>query len=181
MTEIAVFGGGCFWCYEAIFSRLRGVDSVISGYAGGTTQQPTYDQISMGRTGHAEVIQITFNPEIITYETLLDIFFHVHDPTQINRQGADTGTQYRSIILHTIPEQRVAAEKMIATLNNSETFRVEHQGEPIATQLLPLDTFYTAEAYHQKYFDQNPDQPYCSLIIQPKIAKFLEKYKDLTK
>lgn len=173
MTERAVFGGGCFWCYEAIFSRLRGVDSVISGYAGGTAQDPTYDQVSMGRTGHAEVIQITFNPEIITYETLLDIFFHVHDPTQINRQGADTGTQYRSIILYAIPEQRTAAEKMIATLNNT--------GEPIATQLMPLETFYTAEAYHQKYFDQNPDQPYCSLIIQPKIAKFLEKYKDLTK
>lgn len=173
--ETAVFGGGCFWCYEAIFARLKGVESAVSGYAGGTWKDPDYDNVSMGRTGHAEVVQVTFDPEIISYETLLDIFFHIHDPTQVNRQGADVGTQYRSIILTTSDAQRVAAEKMIHELNASGAF-----SEPIATQVEPLDQFYTAEAYHQKYFDSNPDQMYCSLVIQPKIVKFLAKYRHLT-
>lgn len=174
MHDVAVFGGGCFWCYEAIFSRLKGVDSAVSGYAGGDWKNPDYDNVSMGRTGHAEVVQITFDPAVISYETLLDIFFHVHDPSQVNRQGADVGTQYRSIILFTSDAQREAAENMISELNVSGEFR-----DPIATQVAPLDQFYTAETYHQKYFDQHPDAPYCSVIIQPKIAKFLEKYKDL--
>ncbi len=179
--EIAVFGGGCFWCYEAIFARLKGVESAISGYAGGSMENPTYDKVSMGKSGHAEVVQVTFDPSVISYEVLLDIFFHIHDPTQIDRQGADVGTQYRSIILFTLQSQREAAEKMISVLNADEEFRREHDDQPIATQLIPLETFYTAEAYHQKYFDSNPDQMYCSLVIQPKITKFLLKYKELTK
>ena len=174
--ETAVFGGGCFWCYEAIFARLKGVESAVSGYAGGAWKDPDYDNVSMGRTGHAEVVQVTYDPAVISYETLLDIFFHIHDPTQVNRQGADVGTQYRSIILSTSESQREAAEAMIHALNASGEF-----SEPVATQVQPLDQFYTAEAYHQKYYDSNPDQMYCSLVIQPKIVKFLEKYKALTK
>lgn len=174
--ETAVFGGGCFWCYEAIFARLKGVESAVSGYAGGTWKDPDYGNVSMGRTGHAEVVQVTFDPAVIPYKTLLDIFFHIHDPTQVNRQGADVGTQYRSIILTMSDAQRVAAETMIRELDASGAFP-----EPIATKVEPLDVFYTAEAYHQKYFDSNPDQTYCSLVIQPKIMKFLEKHKALTK
>ncbi len=175
MSDIAVFGGGCFWCYEAIFSRLRGVESAVSGYAGGVAEKAKYDYVSMGKTGHAEVVQITFDPSIISYHQLLDIFFHVHDPTQMNQQGADVGTQYRSVIFYTTLAQKEAAETMIAELNTSGEFR-----EPIATVVEPLDQFYTAESYHQQYFDLNPDAPYCSVVIQPKVAKFLERYKDLT-
>ncbi|MBP7899015.1 peptide-methionine (S)-S-oxide reductase MsrA [Candidatus Gracilibacteria bacterium] len=181
MLEKAVFGGGCFWCYEAIFARLKGVNSSVSGYAGGATENPDYERVSGGRTGHAEVVQVEFDPSVISYEILLDIFFHIHDPTQVDGQGADRGTQYRSIILYTNEAQREAATKMIAELNASEAFRGEHGGELIATAVQPLDQFYTAEAYHQKYYESNPDQPYCSLVIQPKIAKFLAKYKALTK
>lgn len=174
--EIAVFGGGCFWCYEAIFARLKGVESSISGYAGGFVPNPTYDVVSMGRTGHAEVVQVTFDPAVISYETLLDIFFHIHDPTQVDRQGADVGTQYRSIILYTSPEQRQKAEAEIASLVASGEF-----SGPLVTQIIPLDMFYTAEQYHQRYYDSNPEAAYCSLVISPKIAKFLQKYKDLTR
>ncbi len=174
--ETAVFGGGCFWCYEAIFARLRGVESAVSGYAGGAPEKAKYDYVSMGKTGHAEVVQVTFDPSVISYRELLDIFFHVHDPTQMNRQGADIGTQYRSVIFYVNDAQHEGAEAMIRQLSASGEF-----DEPIATVLEPLDAFYTAEAYHQKYFDLNPDAPYCSVIIQPKVAKFLEKYKNLVK
>lgn len=176
MTETAIFGGGCFWCTEAIFSKLKGVTNVISGYAGGKTANPTYYQVSEEITGHAEVIKFDYDPKVISYEQLLDIFWHVHDPTTLNQQGADVGTQYRSIILTTTKAQFELAEKMLANLKKTNEFR-----RPVVTQIQPLDTFYTAEAYHQKYFEQNQSQPYCEIVISPKIQKFLEKYREFIK
>jgi peptide-methionine (S)-S-oxide reductase len=175
-NEVAVFGGGCFWCTEAVFGKLRGVVQVVSGYAGGNTPNPNYFQVSEELTGHAEVIEITFDPEIISYQTLLDIFWHVHDPTSRNQQGADIGTQYRSIILTTTPEQQRLAEAARAEAQKSKEFR-----DQIVTEVKPLEKFYPAETYHQNYFQKNPDQPYCNLVISPKVEHFLKKYGSLTK
>jgi peptide-methionine (S)-S-oxide reductase len=176
MTEVAVFGGGCFWCTEAVFSRLKGVLSVTSGYAGGTHPNPTYFLVSEELTGHAEVIKLEFDPSIITYEQLLDIFWHVHDPTTLNQQGADVGTQYRSVILTTSDEQQQQAEASKVSLKESGEYR-----DTIVTEIKPLDKFFTAEEYHKNYYDRNQTQPYCEIVISPKITKLLQKYKDLVK
>jgi peptide-methionine (S)-S-oxide reductase len=175
-TEIAVFGGGCFWCVETIFSGLKGVVKVTSGYAGGKTASPSYLQVCSGTTGHAEVIKIEYDPSIISYGDLLDVFFHVHDPTTLNRQGADTGEQYRSVILYDSPEQKKLAEQYIADLNSTKEF-----GSPIVTQLHPLSEFYEAEDCHQGYYDANKGQPYCQMVISPKLTKFRQKFKNLLK
>lgn len=173
MTELATFGGGCFWCTEAVFQKLRGVSKVVSGYAAGDTDAPTYEQICTGATGHAEVIQITFDPAVISFEDLLAVFFATHDPTTLNQQGADRGTQYRSIILAHNEAQQSAAEKMIEELNASGEF-----SSPIVTQVEPIPTFYPAEGYHQNYFNANPGQPYCMAVIPPKLAKLQAKFAD---
>lgn len=170
MTQIAVFGGGCFWCTEAVFRRLIGVSKVTSGYAGGQSENPNYESVSTGKTGHAEVIQIEFNPDEISYDTLLDVFFAVHDATQKDRQGADVGTQYRSIILSTSQEQLEQAEK-----------KIQEQGTGITTQVAALEKFYTAEQYHHAYYDRNPTQPYCLFTIVPKLDKVQEKFRHLLK
>jgi peptide-methionine (S)-S-oxide reductase len=170
-TETVTLGGGCFWCVEAVFNELRGVERVISGYAGGSVAFPTYEQVCSGRTGHAEVAQITFNPEIISFREILEVFFTTHDPTTLNRQGADAGTQYRSVIFYQSPEQQQIAQDVIAETNASGIWR-----SPIVTQVEPLDRFYPAEGYHQNYFELNGDQPYCQIIIAPKVAKVRERY-----
>lgn len=174
--DIAVFGGGCFWCTEAVFQRVKGITSVESGYAGGKRENPTYDQVSSEATGHAEVIKLEFDPAIITYNELLEIFFHVHDPTTMNRQGADEGSQYRSVILYTDEKQKAEAESMIKKLTDAHEF-----ADPIVTQVVPLDKFYKAEDYHQNFYNQNQNKPYCSIVIAPKIKKLLEKYGDKVK
>jgi peptide-methionine (S)-S-oxide reductase len=170
-TETVTLGGGCFWCVEAVFNELRGVERVISGYAGGSVAFPTYEQVCSGRTGHAEVAQITFNPEIISFREILEVFFTTHDPTTLNRQGADAGTQYRSVIFYQSPEQQQIAQDVIAETNASGIWR-----SPIVTQVEPLYRFYPAEGYHQNYFELNGDQPYCQIIIAPKVAKVRERY-----
>jgi peptide-methionine (S)-S-oxide reductase len=167
-AETATLGGGCFWCTEAIFQMLPGVRSVASGYAGGTTENPTYKEVCTGRTGHAEVIQITYDPKVVSYEKILDTFWDAHDPTSLNRQGEDHGTQYRSIILYNSDAQRVAAEKSKATAQ-------QHFEQPIVTEIVPLKKFYKAEGYHQDYYRANPNQPYCRFVIQPKVEKFEKK------
>ncbi len=174
--EIAVFGGGCFWCTEAVFNMLKGVIAVEPGYAGGTTKNPTYDQVSNGNTGHAEVIHIEFDPSIISYEKLLTVFFASHDPSTLNRQGNDIGTQYRSIILYTTPEQKVTAEHFIQELNASSK-----EGKPAVTEVVPLDVYYPAEDYHKNYYERNQNQPYCSVIINPKLDKVQKKFAELLK
>jgi peptide-methionine (S)-S-oxide reductase len=175
-NELATLGGGCFWCLEAVFEQLQGVDNVESGYCGGSTPNPTYKQVCTGNTGHAEVVQITFDPRIITYREILEIFFAFHDPTTLNRQGADVGTQYRSAILYHSPEQKQIAEALIAEFNAAKIW-----GRPIVTEVLPLEVFYRAEGYHQGYFRTNPTQPYCQSVVAPKVAKlrkhFLAKLK----
>ncbi len=165
-TEMAIFGGGCFWCTEAVFSRLKGVTKVTPGYGGGKADQPTYEQVSAGDTGHAEVIKIEFDPDQINYRDLLEIFWHTHDPTTANRQGADIGSQYRSLILYTSPSQKDQAEKMKLALEKSGEFK-----KPLVTEIKALEHFYTAEDYHQKYYDNHRESPYCQLIIDPKLAK----------
>lgn len=172
--EIAVFGGGCFWCTEAIFQMIKGIISAEPGYAGGTTANPTYDDVSSGRTGHAEVTRIEFNPEEISYEELLTVFFGTHDPTTLNQQGADIGTQYRSIILYTTPEQKDKAEKFINDLQGSSK-----SGRRIVTEVKPLDKYYPAEDYHKNYYATHKDQPYCELVINPKLEKVQEKFREL--
>ena len=169
--EIATFGGGCFWCTEAVFSELQGVEKVESGYAGGSTLDPTYEQVCSGKTGHTEVVQITFNPRVISYKELLEIFFSIHDPTTLNRQGADVGTQYRSIILYHNDEQKGVAEQAIREIDSARIWK-----RPIVTQVRPLDVFYRAEDYHQQYFKQNPKQSYCQVVISPKVAKFRQQH-----
>lgn len=166
-----MLGGGCFWCVEAVYNELRGVTSVISGYAGGSVPNPTYEQVCSGRTGHAEVVRVTFDPSTISLREILEVFFTVHDPTTPNRQGADVGTQYRSIILYQSPEQERIAREVIDETNASGIWR-----GPLVTQVEPLDRFYPAEAYHQNYFERNPSQPYCQIVIAPKVAKAREKY-----
>ena len=166
-----VLGGGCFWCLDAVYRRIRGVSNVISGYTGGDTTSPTYYQVASGDTGHAEVVQVTFDESIITPETLLDIFFTLHDPTTLNRQGADSGTQYRSIMLY-------ADEKQRAAFNDAITRAATIWNDPIVTQVVALDTFYPAEAEHQDYFSNNPANGYCSVVISPKITKVRDHYRD---
>lgn len=174
--EIATFGGGCFWCVEAVYKELKGVDRVVSGYAGGHTENPTYQQVCSGDTGHAEVTQITFDPEAISFEDLLYVFWRVHDPTTLNRQGADVGTQYRSIILYHDEAQRKAAEK-----SRTETEASGLYGNPIVTEIVPLTVFFEAEGYHQDYFSLNPNQPYCRAVIDPKVRKFRKEFKSQLK
>lgn len=170
--ELATFGAGCFWCVEAVFQQLKGVESVVSGYAGGHVQNPTYEQVCTGRTGHAEVCQIQYNPEQISYEDLLEVFFNTHDPTTLNRQGNDIGTQYRSVIFYHNDEQREAAEKAKTELDESGVWK-----NPIVTEVSPLEEFFTAEDYHQDYFRRNPNQRYCQLVIRPKLDKFERVFK----
>ena len=174
--EVATLAGGCFWCLEAVFEQLRGVERVVSGYAGGTVPNPTYKQVCTGRTGHAEVIQITFDPSVITYRELLQFFFAFHDPTTLNRQGHDEGTQYRSAIYFGSAEQERVAREVIAELTREEAF-----DDPIVTEVTPLGEFYAAEDYHQGYYQQNQEQPYCRATITPKMAKLRAKYADRLK
>lgn len=175
-TEAAVFGGGCFWCTEAVFDELRGVVSVMPGYAGGSVKNPTYEQVCGGRTGHAEVIRIEFDPGLIAYKDLLTVFFATHDPTTLNRQGNDAGTQYRSIILHASEEQKRETEQFIKELSGS----LPH-GKPVVTEVKRLDEFYEAEEYHRKYYENNSYQPYCQFIISPKLQKLHKQFLELLK
>jgi peptide-methionine (S)-S-oxide reductase len=174
--EVATLAGGCFWCLEPIFTDLRGVVSVVSGYAGGNVPNPSYEQVCSGRTGHAEVVQVTFNPSIISYRDVLEVFFAIHDPTTLNRQGADVGTQYRSAIFYHSEEQKETAEAVIRELTDGGAL-----SGPIVTQVAPLEDFYPAEDYHQEYFENNPSQPYCSVVIAPKVAKFRKQHQELLK
>lgn len=175
-TEIATLAGGCFWCLEAVFEQLEGVERVVSGYSGGSVRNPTYEQVSSGTTGQAESVQITFDPAVLSYRDLLRIFFAFHDPTTPNRQGADVGTQYRSAIFWHDPRQRATAEQVIAELGRERVF----EGR-IVTQLAPCAGFYAAEDYHQGYYDKNPGQPYCRIVISPKVAKLRKAYADRLK
>jgi peptide-methionine (S)-S-oxide reductase len=171
-AETATLAGGCFWCLEAVYDELKGVQDVVSGYAGGTDPNPTYEAVCRGTTGHAEVVQVTFDPEVVSYREILEVFFTIHDPTTLNRQGSDVGTQYRSAIFYHSPEQRETAERVIA--------EVEEEGiwgsAPLVTEVVPLDAFYPAEEYHQEYFARNPNQGYCQVVIAPKVSKFRQKY-----
>ncbi len=175
-TETAIFAGGCFWCTEAFFTDLKGVEKVVSGYIGGKTENPTYKEVCGGYTGHAEAIKITYNPEEVAYEDLLEIFFATHDPTTINRQGADVGTQYRSEIFYTTDAQKVSAENFIKLLTEQNIF-----DKKIVTKVSKASTFYPAEDYHQDYFAQNSDQPYCQAVIAPKMQKLKKNYKSKLK
>ena len=175
-STVAVFGGGCFWCTEAVFDELRGVKSVIPGYAGGSTKNPTYEEVCGGRTGHAEVIKIDFDPGEISFKDLLTVFFATHDPTTLNRQGNDVGTQYRSAILYADEEQKREAEVFIEELNASTAY-----GKPVVTTVEPLGEFYEAEDYHQKYYARNPYQPYCQYMIPPKLQKLHKQFAELLK
>ena len=168
---VATLAGGCFWCIETVFNRLRGVESAVSGYMGGHTANPTYAEVCNGDTGHAEVVQVRFDPDVISYRELLEAFFTLHDPTQLNRQGNDVGTQYRSAIFWHTPEQKVEAEAAIAELTSARQFDA-----PIVTKVTEATTFYPAEDYHQGYFEQNPQQPYCQFVVAPKVAKAQAKY-----
>lgn len=173
-TEVATFGGGCFWCLEAVFEETRGVLDVVNGYAGGEVKAPSYEQVSSGTTGHAEVVQITFDPTIISYEALLKIFWLIHDPTSLNRQGNDAGTQYRSVVFYYDANQKEKVDASIKEFSSKFT-------KPIVTEVKPLETFYKAEAYHQDYFKNNPNQGYCMFVVSPKVAHFKHEYQDLVK
>ena len=174
--ELATLGGGCFWCLDPIFNNLKGVVDVVVGYAGGNVPDPSYEMVCTGRTNHAEVVQIKFDPQVITFREILEVFFSTHDPTTPNRQGADKGTQYRSIILYHNENQKDIAEKVISELNDSESFN-----DKIVTQVIPLESFYEAEPYHQDYYEKNPYAGYCQVVINPKISKFEKKYADRLK
>lgn len=171
--QIATFGAGCFWCIEAVFQNLEGVSKVVSGYTGGNVENPTYHQVCTGTTGHAEVAQITFDPEVISYRELLEIFWKTHDPTTLNRQGNDVGTQYRSAVFYHDGKQKELAEKMKALLEESNIWP-----DPIVTEISPLEVFYPAEDYHQNYFNEHGEQPYCQFVIKPKIDKFEQLFAD---
>jgi len=171
-TEVATLGGGCFWCTEAVFNLVKGVDKVESGYSGGKLENPTYEQVSTGTTGHAEVVQISFNPDVISFKEILEIFFLSHNPTTLNRQGNDVGTQYRSVIFYHDDQQRATAEKMIKELTEAKAWKA-----PIVTQIEPFRTFYRAEEYHRNYFRHHPESSYCRFVIAPKIDKFQEHYR----
>lgn len=172
-VEIATIANGCFWCTEAIFSRVKGIKSVIPGYSGGTASNPSYEQVCTGKTGHAEAIQIKFDPRIITFEKILNIFWHTHDPTTLNRQGNDAGTQYRSAIFYHDENQKKAAEKLKNELAEGGVFK-----DRIVTEITPFSNFYAAENYHKDYYENNRNAPYCSYVIDPKIEKLLLKYSD---
>ncbi len=169
--EVATLAGGCFWCIEAVFREVRGVEKVVPGYTGGTTINPTYEQVCTGMTGHAEALQVSFNPSIILYREILEIFFSVHDPTTLNRQGADKGTQYRSAIFYHNQQQKTTVEELIIELNNSHQWK-----KPIATQVVPLGAYYPAEKYHSEYFSRHPEQAYCQMVISPKVNKFRKQW-----
>jgi peptide-methionine (S)-S-oxide reductase len=171
LPEVATLAGGCFWCLEAVYDDLQGVLDVVSGYAGGQAPHPSYEDVCTGETGHAEVVQITFDPAQVSYRELLEVFFTIHDPTTLNRQGADIGTQYRSAIFYRTAEQKMVAEKVMAELTAAGLWN-----QPIVTQVVPLDAFYPAEDYHQEYFRRNPYQGYCRAVVAPKVAKFRQKY-----
>jgi len=173
VSEKATLGGGCFWCLEAVFQQVEGVAGVKSGYAGGNTRNPTYESVCSGRTGHAEVVQVTFDPAVLPYRDLLEIFFAIHDPTTLNRQGADVGTQYRSAIFTHSDEQAETARKLVAELSKNADPRV-----PIVTEILPHTEFFPAEGYHDDYYRLNPNQPYCRIVIGPKLAKFRDRFTD---
>ncbi len=175
-NELATLGGGCFWCLEAVFDQVKGVDSVESGYMGGGRPDPTYEAVCTGTTGHAEIIQIRFDPSVISFRELLEIFFGIHDPTTLNRQGNDAGTQYRSAIFYHTAKQEATAKEVIEKLTKDALFN-----SPIVTEVVPASTFYIAEPYHQEYFVQNPSQPYCSYLIGPKIAKFRQQFANKLK
>ncbi len=175
-NQVAVFGGGCFWCTEAVFDELRGVVSVMPGYAGGQTKSPTYEQVCGERTGHAEVIKIDFDPGRIAYRDLLTVFFATHDPTTLNRQGNDAGTQYRSIVLYANEQQKLEAERFMKELDDSQS-----HGDPVVTEVKPLGEFYAAEDYHRKYYANNPYQPYCQALIPPKLRKVHKQFAELLK
>jgi peptide-methionine (S)-S-oxide reductase len=173
MSETATLGGGCFWCLEAVYAELRGVERVVSGYAGGDVDDPTYEQVCGGRTGHAEVVRITFDPAEVSFRDLLDVFFTIHDPTTLDRQGADVGTQYRSVVFYESPEQEREAREAIRDLEAEGVW-----DEPIVTRVVPLERFFPAEAYHQEYFVRNPSQGYCQVVVAPKVAKFRKQFMD---
>ena len=175
-SQVAVLGGGCFWCLDAVFRGLDGVLAVESGYAGGSVANPTYEAVCSGRTGHAEVVKVTFDPAVLSFRDLLTVFFTIHDPTTKDRQGNDVGTQYRSVIFCETPEQRADAEAVIADLTAKELWR-----DPIVTELAPRATFYSAENYHQDYFARNGAQPYCQIVVAPKVAKFRKAFADRLK
>jgi peptide-methionine (S)-S-oxide reductase len=169
--EVATLAGGCFWCLEAVYEELQGVEKVESGYSGGTVPNPTYQQVCTGTTGHAEVVQVTFDPEVVSFREILEIFFTIHDPTTLNRQGADVGTQYRSAIFYHDEEQKRVAQEVIAELEARHLW-----DDPIVTEVTPFDTFYVAEDYHQGYYRNNEYQPYCQVVIAPKVAEFRKQY-----
>ena len=169
--ETATLAGGCFWCLEAVFQQLKGVTKVTSGYTGGTVPNPSYEAVCTGRTGHAEVVQIEFDPAVVSYRELLDVFFVIHDPTTLNRQGVDEGTQYRSAVFYHAPQQQQVAEAVIAELEAGKVW-----DDPIVTEVVPLDAFYPAEEYHRDYFRRNPGQSYCRAVIAPKVAKLRKQY-----
>lgn len=171
MTKSIVLGGGCFWCTEAVYKMIKGIISIMPGYAGGTVAQPSYEAVCNGTTGHAEVVRVEYDPSIISFNDILTIFFASHNPTTMNRQGHDVGTQYRSIILYSTEEEKVEAEKFITELNNSAEL-----GDPIVTEVKPLETFYEAEEYHRDYYAKHPEQAYCQSVINPKLAKVKEKF-----
>jgi peptide-methionine (S)-S-oxide reductase len=172
----ATLAGGCFWCLEAVFDQVKGVHAVESGYAGGQMKNPSYREVCNGNTGHAEVIQVHYDPNVVSYHDLLNVFFGIHDPTTLNRQGADVGTQYRSAIFYHNEEQKNIAENVIKSLETQTIF-----DNPIVTEVVPLDTFYIAEDYHQEYFARNPYQPYCMAVVSPKVSKFRKHYQELLK
>ncbi len=174
--ESITLGGGCYWCVEAVYENLRGVQSVVSGFAGGTTVNPSYEEVSSGQTGHAECVQITYDPMVTSLDEIFKVFFSVHDPTTLNRQGADEGTQYRSVIFYQNPQQKKAAQDIIAALQKAKVF-----DKPIVTKIEPLKKFYKAENYHQDYFAKNPNQPYCQLVVKPKVEKFEKLFKSRLK
>ena len=174
--EVATLGGGCFWCVETVYSELKGVVKAESGYAGGNVPNPSYEDVCTDETGHAEVVQITFDPTVISYRELLQVFFSIHDPTTLNRQGVDVGMQYRSVIFYHDDEQKRIAEEVMNEIEKAKIW-----SNPVVTQLSPLDKFYKAETYHQNYFKNNPGQGYCQIVIEPKVAKFRKQYFDKLK
>ena len=174
--ELATLAGGCFWCLEAVFADLRGVSRVVSGYAGGDVPNPTYRAVCSGTTGHAEVVQLTYDPQVVSFEELLEVFFTIHDPTTLNRQGGDIGTQYRSAIFYHSPEQKEIAERLISQFDSQHIWDA-----PIVTEVSPLTVFYPAEDYHQEYYQNNRNQPYCQAVIAPKVSKFRQKYLEKLK
>jgi peptide-methionine (S)-S-oxide reductase len=174
--EVATLGGGCFWCLEAVFEQLRGVEKVESGYSGGDVADPSYRQVCGGDTGHAEVVQVTFDPSVVSYREVLEVFFGTHDPTTLNRQGPDEGTQYRSAIFYHGPAQKETAERLVTELNAAKVW-----DRPIVTEVVPFREFYKAEEYHQGYFRGNPAQPYCQVVVSPKVAKFRKRFADKLK